>query len=284
MFRPGPISTGYALMDQATPWPVKSPYAMRPDMTALEDRPILAEDRRWHEYIEQKLIYGSPVYARDWDPDIMIKVIAKLAQLVPKGPVQLSENNLIWPWISSHGDQNLMQFLTMSLQEDFVVWTRNSRGELAAQALSVCFPSGWDPREKVGMTFAEIHEPLADADLIKQASNHIAQMICTRGPFLRYVWSISNTGGLSRRPDLIPPWTNQGLDDMWFRAERQVTVPIDQDTALFLIRVYVTPLKRIIEFQDKALALKASINSMSDAVIEYKGFGYVREWINQHVA
>lgn len=270
-------------MDQATPWPVKTPYAMRPDMTPLEDRSVLAEDRRWHEYIDQKLIHGRPVYAQDWDPRIMIKVVAKLATLVPNGPVRIADNNILWPWITSQGDQNMVEFLTLSLQEDFVVWSRNSRGELAAQALSVCFPSGWDPREKAGKTFAEIHEPLADADLIKKASGHIAQMICTRGPFLRHVWSIANTGELSRRPDLVPPWTDQGLDEMWFRAERQVTIPVDPDTALFLIRVYVTPLRRIIEFQDKALALRDSINSMSEAVIEYKGFGYVREWINQNV-
>lgn len=282
MFRPGPVVTGYPLMDQATPFTVKVPYRMAPDMQPLEDRPVLAEDKHWHDYINLKASQCRPVYARDWDPQIMYKVLRKLQELVPNGPVKIQEQRMEWPWINSSGDSRMVEFLSLSLQEDFVIWSRNSRGDLAAQALSVTFPSGWAPEEKVGQTFAEIHMPLQDADLLKKAGDHIASMICTRGPFLRHVWSIANTGDLNKHPKKYRAWTNEDLDNMWFRCERQVTIPVDADTALFLIRVYVTPLKRIIEFEDKKQQIKESINSMSDAILEYKGMNYVRDWFNQH--
>jgi len=281
MFRPGPVVTGYPLMDPATPFTVKVPYRMAPDMQLLEDRPLLAEDRHWHDYINLKAKMCQPVYAQDWDCQTMYKVLKRLAEMVPNGPVKFRGNQIEWPWIESTGDSRMVEFLSLSLQEDFVVWTRNRAGNLAAQALSVTFPSGWAPEEKAGMTFDEIHVPLKDADLLKKAGNHIAAMICTKGPFLRHVWSVANTGDLNRHPKKYRAWTNETLDDMWFRCERQVTIPVDDDTALFLIRVYVTPLRRVIEFEDKKNLIKESVNSMSDAILEYKGMNYFRDWINQ---
>jgi hypothetical protein len=170
----------------------------------------------------------------------------------------------------------------MSLQEDWVLFAPNKQGKLSAQILSVHLPSGWYPQEKAGMTFAEIHDPIADNELIMKAADHIAAAICNKGPFVRHVWTISNTGNLSRRPDLIPERVDNDIDQMWFRCERQTTIPVDGRASLFLIRVYVIPLKEIFEDDFRTKMVVDSINSMSDAVIEYKGYGKLRDFLNQH--
>jgi hypothetical protein len=175
--------------------------------------------------------------------------------------------------------------MTMNLQEDFVVWApRAGDGALSAQILSVCLPSGWYPHEKVNMTFQDIHEVVADNNLIMSSADAMSRMITARGPFVRHVWSISNTGELNRYPGRSPEWQDQTLDSMWFRCERQVTVPINGEAALFLIRVYVQPLRNVFQDVKKQQRIIDSINSMTDAVLEYKGLDYVRRYLSQHAA
>ena len=252
------------------PFPVEIPFAMRPHMRQLiAGEKILTTDYLFEDYIEQKKSLYDPVYG----DNVSRKLIDSAVETLKKYDNSFSLSDSDGP----------VYKMTMALQEDFVVFAPNKQGNLSAQILSVCFPSGWDPRKKVNMTFSEIHEPLADADLIKKNAAHIAKMICAKGPFVRHVWSLSNSGTLGRHPDTIKPWTDETVDQMWYRCERQVTIPIDGNAALFLIRMYVQPLKEVFEDSVKRKAITGSVNSMSDTVIAYKGFGYLKSYFNQHV-
>lgn len=241
---------------------------MRPHMRPWQPgEPILTTDQYFSEYIEEKKLAYGPVYGDNVSKDLIKSAAAALAKYDRS-------------FLLTDSDGPVYK-MTMGLQEDFVVFSPNQRGDLSAQILSVCFPSGWNPREKVNMTFSQIHEPLADADLIKKNADQIAKMICTKGPFIRHVWSLSNSGTLGRHPDTIKPWTNETIDQMWYRCERQVTIPIDGFACLFLIRMYVQPLKQVFQDHIKRKAITDSINSMSEAVIAYKGFAYLKEYFNQ---
>jgi hypothetical protein len=114
-----------------------------------------------------------------------------------------------------------------------------------------------------------------------KAADHIASTICNKGPYLRHVWAISNTGNLSRRPDLVPERVDNNIDQMWYRCERQTTIPIAGQASLFLIRVYVVPLREVFIDPSRREAIVGSINSMSDAVIDYKGYRRLKEFLNQ---
>jgi len=254
------------------PFPVETPYAMRPHMRTWQPgEPILTRDQDFNHYIEQKRRFYSPVYGNNARPGLLKSAMDTLRSFDPTAP--------------DLPDHDLMFHMTMNLQEDFVVWApRLDDGELSAQILSVCLPSGWHPYEKVNMSFRDIHTVVADNDLIMAGADAISRLIATRGPFVRHVWSISNTGDLNRQPDRCPSWQDQTLDDMWFRCERQVTVPVAGEAALFLIRVYVRPLREICQDPEKQHRILDSVNSMSDAVLDYKGFRYVKEYLNQHVA
>jgi len=251
------------------PFPVETPFAMRPNMRLWQaGEPITIADHQFRDYIDEKKRYYGPAYGDRPDLALLKSAVRSLKSFDPRVCIDEEQDGLVYD-------------LTMGLQEDWVLFAPNRSGELSAQILSVHLPSGWDPREKAGMTFAEIHLPVADNELIMKAADHIAKTISAKGPYIRHVWAISNTGSLSRRPDLVPERADDDLDQLWFRCERQTTIPVDGRASLFLIRVYVAPLREI--FRDDANRIKIidSINSMSDAVIDYKGYRRLRQFLNR---
>lgn len=229
------------------PFEIEVPYTMKPGMRPLkEGEPILHQDERYMEYIEQKKILCSPIFGNNVTEELHQKVL------------------------NYFGASSISQ-ITELHQEDFVVWAPNANGQLSAQILSVCFPSGWAPEEKVNKTFAEIHMPVANNEMIMKAANGIASMITQKGPFVRSVWTVSNTPELSQHPRYKKPWTNERLENMYFRTERQVTIPLE-DAAIFFIRVYVMPLLSV-----DLEKIRQSIYSMDNSILTYKNLHYVAE-------
>jgi len=199
---------------------------------------ILTTDRDFDRYQDAKLNNYNPVYGDSASRELVYQAVDALRKYDPTAPV-------------IQGDAPVWQ-LTRALQEDFVIWAPN-------RAL-------------------EIHEPVPDFDIVNKASGHIARMITTRGPFIRSVWSIANRPALSRHPSGVEAWSTETIDDMWFRSERQTTIPIHSQAALFLIRVYMIPLRDVFQDADKKQRIISSVMSMTDAVIEYKGLGYLRSY------
>jgi len=234
------------------PFEIDVPYRMRPNMRLLgENEPITYQDKDYDVYIEQKRKAMSQAYGNNWNPYLRAKVLTYL-------------------------QCNTMEEAILKYQEDFVVFAPDMKGKLSIQMASVCFPSGWDPVSKVNKSFAEIHEPVADNEMLIKAADHIATMITQKGPFTRSVWTVTNSPHLiMARIDNHKSWTQESLNDMWYRAERQVTVPL-HDFALFFIRTYIVPLSSL--NTDK---IKESMNTMTDEVLSYKDLHYVKGVLNQ---
>jgi hypothetical protein len=92
--------------------------------------------------------------------------------------------------------------------------------------------------------------------------------MCSGQSFERYTWGISSLGGYSNHPLYEKPNFNS-LDDLTFRVEHERTITISEGTtAVFLIHVDIYPLKDILKTDGKLI--KKSIDSMSQAVLEYK--------------
>jgi hypothetical protein len=53
---------------------------------------------------------------------------------------------------------------------------------------------------------------------------------------------------------------------------------VEGHAALFLIRVYMLPLRDVFCDEQKKQKIIDSIMSMTDAVIDYKGFGYLKNY------
>jgi hypothetical protein len=191
--------------------------------------------------------------------------------------------------------------LALSVQEDLVLMAQTGEG-LVAQALCVALPSGWDPREKLGSALAQIHGPVADGDALRAASDNLARAMVEKGPYLRHVWSIADSGALARWPARPMPTAGvatdsteasaarpgagaaagrgapPGVGGLWFRCERQVTMPLPAwRSALFLVRVFVAPLASVAADDARRARIVESLRSMSDDVVKYKGLAAARE-------
>lgn len=188
--------------------------------------------------------------------------------------------------------------LGLALQDDWVLMVQNTgtqtnstwRGALAARLMHVCFPTGWDPSEKYSRDLGEIHQPVSDGDRLRKSSTALGMAMAQKGPFVRYVWTLAAAEQLSQHPLLkVHPSDQQQTlgrqlttQDIFFRCERQVTVPLRLDeqsncpaASLFLIRVFVAPLSQVLNESlpqdNRRETLRDALQSMTEQTIEYKG-------------
>lgn len=148
-----------------------------------------------------------------------------------------------------------------SIPEDLLVHRVSGERDWLAVA-HVCFPSGWDPREKMGLSWEAVHEPVP-MDL--GSSRKIVRAMVGAGPFERFVWSVVH----DPRYD-FSPWRPRSSFSperpvVLVKVERQVTVPFPElGCCLFVLRQY------LVGDYDRELLARA-IEGMSREEREYKG-------------
>jgi len=265
------------------PFPVEESFQVKPDLAKLGSEPLWMEDRDWPRWTAKKrqlmALGRCPIFAgglteRDW-ATIQQAVIQALAS--PSGPIN-TQGGLAW--LGGFEPQSAVEFfqaLTLSLQEDFVVMRPGRDGHLRASLLSVAFPSGWRPEEKLGQSMFEIHTPVAENQALQRSARALSEAMQCKGPFVRYVWTLSGSGALSRDPAEDSFVNISKAEQLWFRCERQITVPLFEQGSLFLIRVFVEPLHETLAAPGRRDRLMQSLASMSDAVLAYKGITCARE-------
>jgi hypothetical protein len=171
--------------------------------------------------------------------------------------------------------------LTLGLEEDIAII---HQGMLAA--ICFCFPSSWVPRERIGMSLASIHAPVADGERLVKASQQIANTMADvkQGSFRRSIWTIANNSNLSQLPKTKSQQVPNTISDLYFRTEIQTTAPLgDNKTSLFFVKVEMTPLSDIWNNIEQRNTIIKSVNSMSDAVLDYKNLRHVKTLINNNV-
>ena len=150
------------------------------------------------------------------------------------------------------------------------------------EAAFVAMASNWDPRTVQGKTLAEVHQPVADNEMLLRASDGIWRSMTSGKSFHRHVWGISPLKKLSNHPRHKKP-EFKNLDDLYFRVEHERTLTVDEDTAAFFIDVEVMPLSTVFHLKNEYRnIIKESINSMSENILAYKNLEHVKELINVH--
>ncbi|MFZ9735080.1 MAG: heme-dependent oxidative N-demethylase subunit alpha family protein [Burkholderiaceae bacterium] len=277
------------------PFPVDIPHEIRPDLIKLAPtEPLLIVDKpqsRWMDCLSQKIqrlrSTKAFVYADDLNPDDLQfwaqQVIYALSTLLPHGPVHA---NGALAWIGSEPPNDPIDFflgLSLSLQEDFVLMAPRHRSPpfpsdenpLRARLLSVCFPSGWIPEEKCDQSLFSIHMPVADNSRIQKAAASLSAAMAQKGPFVRFVHTLAPNSTMWRDPGQ-PPWVDfGGLEHVWFRVERQVTIPLAGTGSLFLIRLFVVPLLEVLSRPGRSKTLAEALDTMSPALRVYKGLHHI---------
>ena len=116
---------------------------------------------------------------------------------------------------------------TLLFEEDFAIMHNGNM-----EVVSVCFPSGWKPRQKLGKSLSMIHEPVADSKKLIEASERLSQYM-TKQKIKRWVWTITTNDQLSEYTELDKPKLTT-FDNLYFRVETQTSAPIDDETSIFL--------------------------------------------------
>lgn len=238
---------------------VKAPFDMKPNFSQCE-RPVLNADETDESIISQRVLelhrlgdsiwFETPVAKED---DLVYRATEALG-------LSLTCNNI--------------KELGLAIEDDILIM---HNGKL--EACFVAFASSWNPSKKVGKTLSELHDPIADNETLLRASSAIMKAMCSGQSFERYTWGISSLGGYSNHPLYEKPNFNS-LDDLTFRVEHERTITISEGTtAVFLIHVDIYPLKDILKTDGKLI--KESIDSMSDAVLEYKNLIKIKGMMNE---
>ena len=245
------------------PWPVEAPFRMRPNLEKLDVQTpaLLLRDELADVYLRER----SKVLATHSERAVVgqadAAVLARIRALATTGESE-----------GAAAGAN-------TLQEDFVILKQEAE-TLRTEYLSVCFPSRWDPREKLGLDFSAIHAPVADNQLLQAAGPNLMTLAFMKQPMLRHVWLISPSASLDQHPDKNEAWWAEALADpspllprLYFRVERQTTWPLLQfQRAAFFIRVMMCQLLDVLSVgAGRAAALATTLRSMTPAVVAYRG-------------
>ena len=176
--------------------------------------------------------------------------------------------------------QRLGALLALAFEEDLAIVD----GPAANIAwICGCLPSHWAPERKVGRHFAEVHAPVADSERLRAASEHLMRLVCGPERWERFVWNVTHQPRLHAHPDRVDPlgWTQTQRTafpaDAWWRTERQTFLPVpDLRQAVFTIHVQASALAEALDSPARAAALHAAVESMSDAVLDYRNLHPVR--------
>lgn len=223
-------------------------YTVAPGIKKIEDLPIVEFDDQEERYLRLKKkskenIFFDELFSPKHDEAICKKFNSILSNEYPDR--NFSFNNF--------------QELGFCLQEDLAVFHRSNK----LIALHVSFPSVWVPKEKIGLTFSAVHQPVPGMEaFLKNEGKYVQMMVEATSPIIRYVWGEHFGYFLSEEEPLNP-------QEKVMHTERQTFIGIpDSDIGVFLIR------KKVILYQDTDNDFKNwyqnQINSMSDDQKRYK--------------
>ena len=182
--------------------------------------------------------------------------------------------------------QRLWDCLALAVQEDLVI-VRDDGERGVSELMHVCFPSHWNPGERVGQSLFGLHEPVANNEQLLKASKSTLQAMVNKGPFVRFVWSLNSTDELNLNPAFHTHGRKKPLGDdssQWFfRVERQTTLPLPElQRSLFTIRILVAPLPSVLNHERKKL-LERAVLSMDEKLLTYKGLITKREVLLEYL-
>lgn len=139
-------------------------------------------------------------------------------------------------------------------------------------AASLCFPSYWRLRDKLGRPLAEVHGPVAHyGEELAARVDRFLQRLALDRPVWRRNWSIHDDP-THFLPDPTPARPAAVPDGLWLRSERQTLRRLaTADVVLFTIRTQQVPLAVLAGRPDVAHRMASAIDAWSPELTAYKG-------------
>ena len=244
---------------------VQTPYSTAPRFTPIDF--VEFKDYLQEAFEERLIEYNTLLGDMSFESDLAVE-----KKLVKKTSEAMNE-----PFQDGSFPEPYRDIVEMGLEipDDVIIMHKGK-----VEAAFVAMASSWNPRTVQGKTLAEVHQPVADNEMLVRASDGIWRSMTSGKSFHRHVWGISPLKSLSNHPRHKKPEI-KNLDDLYFRVEHERTLTVDEDTAAFFIDVEVLPLSTIFQLKHEYRDLiKDSINSMSENLLAYKNLEEVKEMIN----
>ena len=187
--------------------------------------------------------------------------------------------------------------LACQVQEDLAIVStspQGGRGHWLAAA-HVCFPNGWAPGEKVGHTFAAVHEPVAGmADMNRRGEEFVRIMTAATDGLVRFAWGVTFDDRLNHHPGKPRTPFDPNHPCAFLRVERQTIWGLpahgphnERGASLFTIRTYLYDLNDLRRDPGTRDPLVAALISMSPESRAYKGladhFDQLIRWLQSEV-
>lgn len=170
------------------------------------------------------------------------------------------------------------------VQEDLLLMQPSPEGYRLVAA-SLCFPSRWRLREKLGRPLTQIHSPVPEyQDKLERPVDNFFDRLKVNHPAWRLNWSILDS------PELFLPQAREKQDldttldaknageKLWIRVERQTLrrLRVSSDI-LFTVRTYVHPLKVLEDDPAIARNLAEAVKQIPPDMQRYKNLLPIRE-------
>ena len=147
-------------------------------------------------------------------------------------------------------------------------------------AASLCFPSRWDVRDKIGKNLVGIHAPVPHyEEKIGTATQNLFDKLSVERPIWRVNWTVMDSGELHqptapRGPDAMQLSSENIEQALHFRRERQTLRKLPESgDILFTIRTYTDPFATVVEqFPEFRRNIGSTIAGASPQTADYKGW------------
>ena len=181
-------------------------------------------------------------------------------------------------------DATSIDTLGRSWEADFVILDRSAPYEVRGG--SVCFPSGWSLREKIGKSLFLTHAPVPglNDDLGANISKLLSRI--DLGQFLqRTNWGVTGSAQLDQHPRHEIPAITAAVDPrrVYLRIEWQVLTAISAAALLFGIRVFHVPIEEVKASPELAMRLARNLETMPEVVARYKRLDQCREMLVKYL-
>ena len=161
-----------------------------------------------------------------------------------------------WPaGVTVDESRHPLEAASLLVQEDLALMTQVG-SDWILSAASLCFPSRWDVRDKIGKNLLGIHAP-------------VPHYVMDSGEL--------HQPTAPRRPDEIQISSENIEQALHFRRERQTLRKLpESDDILFTIRTYTDPFAKVVEqFPEFRRNIGSTIAGASPQTADYKGWAKI---------
>lgn len=188
-----------------------------------------------------------------------------------------------WPnEVSIDSSLHPLEAASLLVQEDLCVMSQVGNDWILSAA-SLCFPSRWDVRDKIGKNLLGIHGPVPHyEEKIGAATQNIFDKLTVERPVWRVNWTVMDSGELHqptavRSPDAMAITSSNIEQELYFRRERQTLRKLAKSgDILFTIRTYSDTFAQVVEqFPDFRSHIGPTISGSTPQLIAYKGWAKI---------